>query len=184
MFTKFRRSWRICISLCMHRIKPSYLIRRLVNLKFKDRRNALKYLNNFQEIMNQLAIMKLFLDDEVHALISLSSFSDSCETLVVILSNSIASDIFTLTMMKNDILNEANRRKEQHLIGTCYDALVTKHRGRSKNWPSYSKKNGEFHYRKNKNKLRDQSKSQKCVICYYCNKLGYFQREHRSYKRD
>ena len=41
------------------------MIKRLVNLKYKDGNSVAKYLNNFQGLLNELSIMKLELDDEV-----------------------------------------------------------------------------------------------------------------------
>ena len=98
--------------------------------------------------------MKLLLDDEVQALILLSSLPDNWKTLMVMLSNSTASDKLTLTMMKDSILNKANRRNKQGLTDTVSEALVTKWRGRSKYISSYNKKNGESHERKDKKKFR------------------------------
>ena len=83
-----------------------------MNLKYKDGQNASEYLNNFQEILNQLATMKLLLDDEVHALILLSFLQDSWKILMVTLSNFTINDKLIMTMIKDNILNEVNRRKE------------------------------------------------------------------------
>ena len=41
------------------------MIRRLVNLKYKDGNSVAEHLNNFQGLLNELSTMKLELDDEV-----------------------------------------------------------------------------------------------------------------------
>ena len=57
--------------------------------------------------------MKINLDDEVQALLLLSSLPDSWNTLVVSLSNSSPDGKLTLEMVKNNLLNEEARRKEK-----------------------------------------------------------------------
>jgi hypothetical protein len=64
------------------------VIRRLVNLKNKDGYSVTEHLSNFHGLLNELSTIKLALDDEVQALLVLSSLPDSWETLVVSLSNS------------------------------------------------------------------------------------------------
>ena len=56
----------------------------------------------------------------------LSFLLDSWEILVVTLSNSTINDKLTLTMVKDRILSEANRWKEQDLTDTGSEALVIK----------------------------------------------------------
>ncbi|GKV36538.1 hypothetical protein SLEP1_g44659 [Rubroshorea leprosula] len=79
-------------------LKKASLIRKIVNLKFKEGKNVSKHLNNFQEILNELDTMKLAIDDE---------------------------------LVKNSILSEESRRKEQGIMSSEFKALVTKYRGRS-----------------------------------------------------
>ena len=71
-----------------------FLIRKLVNLKFKDGNSVAEHLSDFQSIVNQLATMKMNLDDEFQALLMLSYLLDSWETLVVSLSNSAPNGKF------------------------------------------------------------------------------------------
>ena len=53
------------------------MIKRLVNLKYKDGHSVTEYLSNFQGLLNELSTMKLALDDEVQAILMLSSLPDS-----------------------------------------------------------------------------------------------------------
>lgn len=108
------------------------MIRRLVDLKYKDGNSVAKHLSNFQGLLNELSTMKLELDDEIHALLLLSSLLDSWETLVVSLSNSDPNGVITINMIKNNMFNEEVRRKKLG-ISSNTEALVTKRRGRSKN---------------------------------------------------
>ena len=55
----------------------AFLIRRLVNLKFKDGNSVAEHLSDFQSLVNQLATMKMVLDDEFQALLLLSSLPDN-----------------------------------------------------------------------------------------------------------
>ena len=59
-----------------------------MNLKFKDGGSVAEHMNEVSNIVNQLSAMKMVLDDELQALLLLSSLPDSWETLVVSLSNS------------------------------------------------------------------------------------------------
>jgi hypothetical protein len=84
----------------------AFVIRRLVNLKYKDGHSVTEHLSNFQGLLNDLSTMKLALDDEVQALLLLSSLPDSWETLVVSLSNSAPSGVITMSMVKDNMFNE------------------------------------------------------------------------------
>jgi hypothetical protein len=57
--------------------KEVFVLRRLMNLKYKDRHNVMEHLSNLQGLLNKLSTMKLTLDDEVQALHMLSFLPDS-----------------------------------------------------------------------------------------------------------
>ncbi|GKV38830.1 hypothetical protein SLEP1_g46695 [Rubroshorea leprosula] len=113
-------------------LKKASLIRKQVNLKYKEGKNVSEHVNDFQEILNELVTVKLAIDDEVQALILLSSLLDSWETLVVTLSNSTRDGEMTLQLVKDSILSEESRRKEQGIMSSESKALVTEYRGMSK----------------------------------------------------
>ena len=119
--------------------------------------------------------MKLELDDEVQALLLLSSLPDSWETLVVSLSNSAPNGVITDNMVKDNMFNEKTRRKELS-ISFNTEALVTERRGRSK-----SKKPSNDY---NHDKSRAKSNSKKGMKCFYCGKSGHIKRECRKFKRE
>ena len=100
------------------------VIRRLVNMKYKDGRNVAEHLNDFQGLINQLATMNMVLDDELQALLLLSSLLDSWKTLVVSISNSSPNGVLIIDMVKDRMFNEAERRIEQTMSGES-EALIT-----------------------------------------------------------
>eukprot|EP00252_Welwitschia_mirabilis_P006794 TRINITY_DN17697_c0_g1_i1.p1 TRINITY_DN17697_c0_g1~~TRINITY_DN17697_c0_g1_i1.p1 ORF type:complete len:155 (-),score=30.00 TRINITY_DN17697_c0_g1_i1:480-944(-) len=83
----------------------------------------IEYLNKFQELLNELAVMKLVLDDEVQALILLSPLLDSWGILIVSCSNLAPIGKLTLSMIKDSILNEEARRKEKGWSSSEADTL-------------------------------------------------------------
>ena len=94
-----------------------------MNLKYKDGNSVTEHLSNFQGLLNELFTMKLELDDEVQALLLLSSLPNTWETLVVSLSNSTPNGVITINMVKNIMFNEKARRKELG-ISSNTEALV------------------------------------------------------------
>ncbi|KAF8413693.1 hypothetical protein HHK36_001685 [Tetracentron sinense] len=80
----------------------AFLIRKLVNLKYKEGNSIAEHLNEIQSIVNQLTSMEMVLDDELQALLLLSSLPDSWETLVVSLSNSAPDGIVTMSQTIGD----------------------------------------------------------------------------------
>ena len=148
------------------------LIRRLVNLKYKDGRNVTEHLSDFQGLVNQLNTMKMVLDDELQALLLLSLLPDTWDTLVVTLSNSVPQGKITLDVVKDRMLNEESRRKDAS-VSFDSEALVferKEQRGRS-----------QFRYPQNgdrsRSKSRGRSRPRKEVTCFYCNKKGHFMSE-------
>ena len=89
------------------------LIRRFVNLKYKDGNNMVEHVSSFQSIVNKLVAMKMNIDDEMQTSLLISSLLDSWETLVVTVSNSTSNGILTMKSVKDSLLNEETRRKEK-----------------------------------------------------------------------
>ncbi|KAA8547298.1 hypothetical protein F0562_003838 [Nyssa sinensis] len=81
-----------------------FLIRKLVNMKFKEGSSIADHLNEFQSVVNQLVTMKMVIEDELQALLLLSSLPHSWETLVVTVSNS--------ALMKREQKEENNNQKK------------------------------------------------------------------------
>ena len=77
------------------------LIRRLVNLKYKDENNMIEHISSFKGIVNKLVAMKMTINDEMQALLLLNFLLDSWETLVVTVSNSTSNEILTMKSVKD-----------------------------------------------------------------------------------
>ncbi|KAI5342466.1 hypothetical protein L3X38_010341 [Prunus dulcis] len=133
-------------------------------------------------VQNKALVIRrlMVLDDELQALVLLSSLPDSWDTLVVSLSNLAPQGILTLDIVKDSMFNEEARRKEQGVAAES-EALVSKYRGRTNN--------RKFHRQdKLKGKSRDgsrgRSKTRKDVECYHCGGIGHMNRECRLFKRE
>jgi len=113
-------------------LNKAFLIRKIVNLKYKDGSSMAEHLSSFQNMVNQLITMEIILDDELLALLLLSSLLDSWKTLVVSLSNSDPKGKFTFDMVKYSLLNEEIRRKGSNKVisSSQNEALVMESRGR------------------------------------------------------
>ena len=151
------------------------MIRRLVNLKYKDGNSVAEHLSNFQGLLNEFSTMKLELDDEVHALLLLSSLPDSWKTLVVSLSNSAPNGVITVNMVKDSMFNKEARRKELG-ISSNTKTLIIERRRKSKSKTPFSDYN--------RDKLRGKSKSRKEIKCFYYDKPRHIKRECIKFRRE
>ncbi|GMP52883.1 hypothetical protein CsSME_00018548 [Camellia sinensis var. sinensis] len=88
------------------------MMRKLVNLKLKNGVSVAEHTSEFKNLVNQLIIVKMPLDDEMHAVLLLNSLPDSCETLVVSLSNSTPKRKLTMSMVTDAMYNEEIKRKD------------------------------------------------------------------------
>ena len=108
------------------------LIRKLVNLRYKDGSDISEHLNEMKSIITQLARMKMTLDEEWQAILLLNTLPESWETLVISLSNAASDGKLTMDMVTSSLLNEEVRRKSLPTTGS--HALVSEEaRGRSRN---------------------------------------------------
>ena len=103
----------------------AFVARKLVNLKLKEGKSVTEHFSEFQNLVNQMVTMKLIIDDELQALLLLSSLLDCWETLVMSLSNSISTGVLQLAMVKNSLFKET-RRKDMGKDNA--HALVTENR--------------------------------------------------------
>jgi len=87
-------------------LKKAFLIMKLVNLKYKDGSLVVEHFSSFENMVNQLITIEIILNDELLALLLLSSLLDSYKTLVVSLSKSTPNGKLNSNMVKDSLLNK------------------------------------------------------------------------------
>ena len=153
-------------------VNKEFLFRKLVNSKYKEGTPIAEHLNEIKSIVNQLAAMKITFDDELQALLLLSSLPESWETLVVTLSNSAPDGVVTMGQVTS-LLNEETRRKSS---GSSHsEELVMENQGRGKS-------KSRAPHNRDKSRGRSSSISKKDVECYCCHKKGHMKRECKKLK--
>ena len=100
-------------------------------MKFKDGGSVVDHLNEFENVVNQLATMKIVLDDELQAFLILGPLPNSWKTLVVTVFNSACGGVLSTSQVTSSMFNEEIRRKTTN-IDSNIQALTTENRGRSK----------------------------------------------------
>ena len=113
--------------------------------------------------------MNLVIDNELQALLLLSSLPDNWETLVVSPSNSTPNGMLQLAIVKDSLLNEETRKND--MGKDIAHALVTENRRRSKSRSS-----------KGQGKSRSRSESKGKFKCFYCDKEGHIKRNCKAWK--
>ncbi|CAO2841500.1 unnamed protein product [Amaranthus hypochondriacus] len=93
-------------------LSKASLMRKLVKLEFHDGNSMVVHLNDFQGLINKLSAVKMSLNDELQALLLLSSLPESWDTLFESLSNSAPDGKLTMESVKASLLSEETRRKE------------------------------------------------------------------------
>ena len=69
------------------------------------------HLNDFQGIVNQLATMKMVMDDEFQASLLLCSLPYRWETFVVTINNFVLNGALFMELVKGNLFNEEIRMK-------------------------------------------------------------------------
>ena len=83
-----------------------FLIRQLVNLKMMEGRSATDHINEFNSILSRLTSVGIGFEDEVQALLLLSSLPESWSGTVTAVSSSAGEAKMTFEMIRNLILRE------------------------------------------------------------------------------
>ncbi|VFR03088.1 unnamed protein product [Cuscuta campestris] len=96
--------------------KPSaankvFLIRELVNTKMKEGTSVTEHINKLNSILARLLSVGIKFDDEVQALLLLSSLPDSWSGTVTAVTGSVGPDGFTFDQIRDLVLGEDVRRK-------------------------------------------------------------------------
>ncbi|KAK8640215.1 hypothetical protein V6N13_007974 [Hibiscus sabdariffa] len=140
----------------------------------------IEHLNNSKGLVNQLSKIEMNIDDELQALLLLSSLLGSWDTIVT-LSNSAPDGKLTIETVSESLMNEEARRKERDLPSQS-EANVVENRGRSNN--RIKSENRERSKTRDYDKSRGQSKSRSKIIYYYYGKPNHKNSECRNLKRD
>lgn len=82
------------------------MIKKLMNMKYKEKSLVIKYLSKFYNIVNQLATIKMMLDNGLQALLLLNSLLDSWKIVVEFLSYLTSNSVMLLKMIKDCMLNK------------------------------------------------------------------------------
>jgi hypothetical protein len=86
-------------------------MKRLFNLKMKEGSPIVEHLNELHMVLNQLTSLKIVFDDEIQALLLLSSMPDSWKNLVVTISNVTPKGKLCFEDVSNSLLNEEMHMK-------------------------------------------------------------------------
>ncbi|KAL5837106.1 hypothetical protein ACOSQ3_014275 [Xanthoceras sorbifolium] len=160
--------------------KPSasnkvHLMRRLFNLRMAEGASIAQHLNEHNTITTQLSSVEIEFDEEVRALILLSSLPDSWNATVTAVSSSSGNNKLKFDDVRDLVLSEEIRRRESGEASSS-SALQTESRGRTSERSSY---------RSRSKSRRGKSRSgKKDFSCYNCGKKGHFKRDCRAPKKD
>ena len=120
--------------------KPSvnnkvHLMKKLFNLKMAENASVAQHLNEFNTITNQLSFVEIDFDDEIRALIILSSLPNSWEAIRMAVSNSTRKEKLKYNDIRDLILAEEIRRRDagKTLGSSSALNLETKGRGNDRN---------------------------------------------------
>jgi hypothetical protein len=160
--------------------KPSasnkvFLMKRLFNMKKPENRSIQEHLNDFNTITSQLESVGITFDDEVLALVILSSLPESWDGLVMAVSNSSGSSILNFKDVVGVLLDEDTRRRNNSPSDVSGSALNTEERGRSS-----KKYNGRGNGRSQSR--RGQSRGPQ-MTCWNCKKKGHLKRDCKAPKK-
>ena len=160
--------------------KPSasnkvHLMRRLFNLRMTEGASVAQHLNELNTITTQLSSVEIEFDDEVRALILLSSLPNSWNATVTAVNSSSGNSKLKFDDVQDLVLSEEIRRRELGETSNS-SALHTESRGRT----------SERNSNRGRSKSR-QGKSRwgkKDFNCYNCGKKGHFKKDCRAPKKD
>ena len=108
-----------------------HLIKKLFNLKMPENGNFKEHMNNFNEIVDQLASVSISFEDEIRALLILSELPKSWDGTVTSISSSFGKSKMRFQDVINLIMTEEIRKREGP-TSSSGAALQLEGRGRGK----------------------------------------------------
>ncbi|VFQ85739.1 unnamed protein product [Cuscuta campestris] len=156
--------------------KPSaankiFLIGELVNTRIKEGTLVTEHINKLNSILARLLSVDIKFDDEVQALLLLSSLPDSWSGTVTTVTGSVGPDGFTFDHIRDLVLGEDVRRKSS---GESSGELLHLGRGRRN-----SRGSGSRNRQRSQSKTRDSSD----VTCWKCKEVGHFRNQCPNYNK-
>ncbi|GKC67501.1 retrovirus-related pol polyprotein from transposon TNT 1-94 [Tanacetum coccineum] len=156
--------------------KPSasnkvFLIRQLVNTKMKEGASVADLVNEFNSILSRLMSVNIKFDNEVQALLLLSSLPESWSGTVTVVSGSTGTTKLKFDNIRDLILGEDICRKTSREYTNSL--LSTENKGRCRKQDRGHKQNRG----RSKSMKRRQSKNRQDITCWNCNQKGHFQNQ-------
>ncbi|VFR00719.1 unnamed protein product [Cuscuta campestris] len=159
--------------------KPSamnkvYLMRRLFNLQMPESGSVANHINDFNMIVSQLCSVEINFEDEIKALILLSSMLESWDTVVAAISSSRGSEKLRFDEIRDVVLSESIRKRE--MGDSSGSALSVDQKGRSKF-------KGQHQHGRSKSKNRGKSPNRSNITCWNCGDKGHFKADCKKPKK-
>ncbi|VFQ74176.1 unnamed protein product [Cuscuta campestris] len=150
--------------------KPSaankvFLIRELVNTRMKNGTSVTEHINKLNSILARLLSVGIKFDDEVQALLLLSSLPDTWSGTNTAVTSSAGPDRFTFEKIRDLVLGEDVRRRSS---GESSEESLNIVRGRGNNRGSGSK---------NRQRSRSKTRDSSGVTCWKCKEVGHFRNQ-------
>ena len=89
-----------------------YLMRRLFNLQMSEGGSVIDHINEFSMIVSQLSSVEINFEDEIKALILMSSLSESWDTVVAAISSSRGFDKLKFDEIRDVVLSKSIHKRE------------------------------------------------------------------------
>ena len=89
-----------------------YLMHRLFNLQMSENGSISDHINEFNMIVSQLNAVDINFEDEIKALILMSSLPESWDTVVAVISSSRGSEKLKFDEIREVVLIESIRKRE------------------------------------------------------------------------
>jgi hypothetical protein len=152
-----------------------HLMRRLFTLRMTEGASIAQHINELNVVITQLSSVGIEFDDEVRALILLSSLPDSWSATVTAVSSSSGSTKLKFNDVRDLVLSEEIRRRE---LGESSSSSVlhTESRGRNST-RGYG--HGKSKERRSKSRNHRSSHNSKNVECWNCGKSGHYKNQCR-----
>ena len=165
--------------------KPSasnkvHLMRRLFNLRMTEGASTAQHINELNIATTQLSSVGIEFDDEVRALILLSSLPESWNATVTAVSSSSGSNKLKFDDVRDLVLSEEIRRRESGESSTS-SVLHTESRGRNS---TRGNGRGKSKDRRSKSRNHRSSHSSKIIECWNCGKTGHYKNQCKSVRKN